>query len=568
MPKSSKKRKEKAADFAKAKLKLGKGKKPASNEIDTSFKARSVALPNQTIRTEEHVAEQGMPTTRRRLTYDDLLVHLKHYSPATRKDALQGLRELLSDHPEILVPNLGSLLGAMAKLIADDDHSVRKVFITFLEWILDQIPLVRFSPITSPEFPPVIQSIVTPHAPPLLLFAAAALAHISVPIRGDAVRVIGVLLERTPRAVVSGASLRGRREEGPGARILEGLMAAIGAGEPKGVGGSISLANTAKCTLLETLSTFLRHALLDPLVAPESPNDPLPTWYLSSAFPSTSAFDSFTSVLTPQACLEGHRIMLNRLDLVSGPVGLEVDQISSSVEDNPLNTLVSRLHPIITATFLDNTPQLRLDPSPSSASVELVVKVVELTRLVYGTSIRDGSPNDEIFENLNTLLGHMAPYFPFGEAVGLGIGEIINIKTQEAMQGLDIAYCELVSLLLSRPQQSEQSTKRHLRLKKRGVGLSDEPGGKQVREVAAYIVKCLREEIGSAMGFASTLSPMTYTALLPTLWALRGEQEVMPTILRHATSTPGGNKAVKRAAVEFVGRIVLVSGHQSLVHKF
>ena len=44
-----------------------------------------MALPNQTIRTEEYVAEHGVPTTRRRLTYDDLLVHLRHYSPGMRK---------------------------------------------------------------------------------------------------------------------------------------------------------------------------------------------------------------------------------------------------------------------------------------------------------------------------------------------------------------------------------------------------------------------------------------------------------------------------------------------------
>ena len=40
MPKATKKRKQKAADFSKAKLKLGKGKQVASNVIDTSFKAR------------------------------------------------------------------------------------------------------------------------------------------------------------------------------------------------------------------------------------------------------------------------------------------------------------------------------------------------------------------------------------------------------------------------------------------------------------------------------------------------------------------------------------------------
>jgi hypothetical protein len=40
MPKATKKKKEKAADFTKAKLKLGKGKQQPSNVVDTSFKAR------------------------------------------------------------------------------------------------------------------------------------------------------------------------------------------------------------------------------------------------------------------------------------------------------------------------------------------------------------------------------------------------------------------------------------------------------------------------------------------------------------------------------------------------
>ncbi|KAG8694786.1 hypothetical protein FRC09_009599, partial [Ceratobasidium sp. 395] len=278
MPKSSKKRKEKAADFTKAKLKLGKGKKPASNEIDTSFKAKSVALPNQTIRTEEHVAGQGIPTTRRRLTYDDLLTHLKHYSPTTRKDALQGLRELLSDHPWMIVPNLGSLLDAVAKLIADDDHSVRKALVSFLEWVLNQIPLVRsFSVTIRSEFSHTAQSTLTPHAPPLLLFATAALAHISATIRTDAVRVINVLLEKAPQAVVFGADLRKSGEEGPGARILEGLMTAVGAGESKDVGTNLSLTSAAKSTVLDSLCTFLQHALLGPSMALDSLDNDFPT---------------------------------------------------------------------------------------------------------------------------------------------------------------------------------------------------------------------------------------------------------------------------------------------------
>ncbi|KAF8603928.1 hypothetical protein BDV93DRAFT_606304 [Ceratobasidium sp. AG-I] len=560
MPKSSKKRKEKAADFAKAKLKLGKGKQPASNVIDTSFKARSVALPNQTIRTEEHVAEHGVPTTRRRLTYDDLLVHLRHYSPGMRKDALQGLRELLGDHPELIVPNLGSLLNAVAKLIADDDHSVRKSLITFLEWVLDQIP----------------SSALIPHAPPLLLFAAAALAHILAAVRADAVRVIRVLLEHVPTAVVSGAGLRSVAEEGPGARILDGLLAALGIGDSRGVGGDASLTNSTKSTLLSTLSLFLQHALVSPSssASPGATTGSIPTWYFANSFPSVTAFESFVGTFASRdsnlGLLEGYA-ELDKFGIVRGPIGCDLDTLESGdlgldfdnlengtgSDTSALTVLASRLHPLLTATFLDNAPQLNLELSSTSASLDLVLNVTNLTRLIYGAAIRDGNPNEETFDNLNALLGHMAPYFPFGDRIGLGIGETIGIKVREAMQTLNLAYCELVSLLVSRTLPTDPISRR--RAKKGGKGTGEDLGGSQVSEVAAYIVRCLRGGAGSTTGLASALSSTSYIALLPTLWALRTEQDVMSTVLQHATSGSGvGNKAVKRAATEFVGRIVLL----------
>lgn len=71
---------------------------------------------------------------------------------------------------------------------------------------------------------------MTPHAPPLLLFTSAALAHISAFIRADAVRIVGVLLERIPDTVVLGTGLRRVEEEGPGGRLLDGLLAALGIG--------------------------------------------------------------------------------------------------------------------------------------------------------------------------------------------------------------------------------------------------------------------------------------------------------------------------------------------------
>ena len=72
-------------------------------------------------------------------------------------------------------------------------------------------------------------------------------------------------------------------------------------------------------------------------------------------------------------------------------------------------------------------------------------------------------------------------------------------------------------------------------------------------------------QTSTTIGLSSSLPYSSYVALLPTLWALRAEQDVVSTVLQHATSGSGvGNKAVKRAATEFVGRIVLVSSYNSV----
>ncbi|KAG6845775.1 hypothetical protein H0H87_003829 [Tephrocybe sp. NHM501043] len=120
MPKSAKKRKDKAADFTKAKLKLGKGKQLASNAIDTSFKARSIALPSQSI---AHEKDDDTPTTKRKLTFDDLITHAKHYSASMRKDAIAGFRELLDANWNLLESSLTALINACVRLIGDEDAS-------------------------------------------------------------------------------------------------------------------------------------------------------------------------------------------------------------------------------------------------------------------------------------------------------------------------------------------------------------------------------------------------------------------------------------------------------------
>ncbi|KAG8850569.1 hypothetical protein FRB96_009660 [Tulasnella sp. 330] len=148
----------------KAKLKLGKGKKPANNATDTTFKARSIALPVQTIAANQDDAE---PTTRRNLTLADLMIQVKHYSVNTKKDALIGMRELLEAHPELISPNLNAIIHSTARTIGDEQ-------------------------------------VLIPHAAPVVLHATSALSHIFREIRIDSIGFLDLLMEHSPQAFLRG----------------------------------------------------------------------------------------------------------------------------------------------------------------------------------------------------------------------------------------------------------------------------------------------------------------------------------------------------------------------------
>lgn len=92
----------------------------------------AIALPTQSIAVEK---DDTIPTTKRRLTLDDLLVHLKHYNAGTRKgkpnlyfmfllkhpaDAIMGLRELLESHWELLDSSLTPLISGCVRIIGDE----------------------------------------------------------------------------------------------------------------------------------------------------------------------------------------------------------------------------------------------------------------------------------------------------------------------------------------------------------------------------------------------------------------------------------------------------------------
>ncbi|KAJ1918454.1 rRNA processing protein [Mycoemilia scoparia] len=182
MPKASKKKKqEKAQDFKKVKLKVGKKKAPANNFTDTSFQSKSIVLSTQSI----SIDKSSELTNTRNHTLKELLVQIKHFSPSVRKDAIMGLRDLLTQHPTLLDHKLGDIINSTAKLMIDNEHLVRKTCQSLYEYMLESM--------SESDFAPFVSIIVA--------FVCAGMTHILDDIRADALKFLDMLVPLIPNSL-------------------------------------------------------------------------------------------------------------------------------------------------------------------------------------------------------------------------------------------------------------------------------------------------------------------------------------------------------------------------------
>ncbi|KAL5519515.1 IPI1 [Sanghuangporus vaninii] len=627
MTKSTKRKKEKASDFTKPKLKLGKGKKPATNAVDTSFKARSIALPQQSITVANEIS---VPTTKRKLTLDALLTHLKHYGAGVRKDALQGLQELLGEHPVLIQQNLSRLVNSCVRLISDEDASVRRALHAFLSRLLPRIP----------------KDHLVPHAATLLLFTASAQSHIFLEIRLDAIRLLDLFLELIPEQVVSGFwdNWVGGTRASHGRKLLDGYLSLLNVGtrfsedEGKGIGASssmtgqsmqsttsINLSTAAKTSVLKSLSKFLHHAIERPtqersVEDDDQTRESFPLWYLSGSFNSQEAFVPFENILSLQRSGRGRSEarLWSGIDEDDFPdhyplVGINDSQSTGDnvfdvesilveigrlthdegvserldfVDGRLLNSLCRTLHPVLVSMFLDYAPSVF---SPAQASpeteLELIHALMMITRCLYGRLLRDSSvPYDQkevTRKDLDAIVIHMSAYFPFGENRML----VSDIKDETTFEEMNLIYCELFSLRSLDYGTSFQEDIYGPATKRRKVGhpkttvatMTGSGAARQSDRVREYVIRCLSDTNSSPSAnnypLGQSLTAQTYTELLPTLWWLLDRQdnddisEVLKAVVDHAMKA-GSTSGVKPVVTEFVGRLVLLQAELSYKGSF
>ncbi|CAN6627942.1 pre-rRNA-processing protein Ipi1p [Trichomonascus vanleenenianus] len=164
----SKKAKEKRKDFQKTKLKVGKAKPLASNITNTSFVAKSIYLPQQSV---------AVSSTDEK----DFAKHLalcKHHSATTRKEALVHIQTNMNAYHE---RNMKAVLNAIAPLVRDESQSVRDTLLEVLK---------SFSP----------ESII-PHASILTLHVHSAMTYLQPEIRAQSTQFLDYLVNTVPEQI-------------------------------------------------------------------------------------------------------------------------------------------------------------------------------------------------------------------------------------------------------------------------------------------------------------------------------------------------------------------------------
>ena len=108
-------------DFIRAKKKVGRKIRKQANETNTEVKAKRINLSVQSV----GAVGKGGQVTGRGLSMPELLNQCQHYSARVRKDALDGIQELLQNHPSSLIPCAATCVEKVAERLVDQEQIVR-----------------------------------------------------------------------------------------------------------------------------------------------------------------------------------------------------------------------------------------------------------------------------------------------------------------------------------------------------------------------------------------------------------------------------------------------------------
>ncbi|KAG9303692.1 hypothetical protein G9A89_018589 [Geosiphon pyriformis] len=601
MPKKSqRKRKAKQEDFKKAKLKVGKKKPQSSNYTDLSFKSRAILLPTQSISEDKSKAI----TNSRKLTVKDLLIQFRHHNSGTRKDAIQGLKDLFKKHASALSSSLGTVLNASICLIIDEDKDVRKSLFSFFS-----------------EFLPGLKKVdLIPFFPLLTIYTCSAMTHIHDDIRVDALHFMNTLLLIAPEVIVNGFW----------DKILPNYINLLTSNPSIGMSPnqpfsveplfpntrSEILSHEAKINVLQSLRTLLEAGLVqnnnsrwyflhflsneeskrsfdhyketqETIVDWEktygkvnfSPPHPLRTSLISNCSDLwTSSRNQINLFQSNNSALKAERIHIGSSSFSTNTAEnfLNKDDISS-IKTRLHSSMdhLNYLHPVLLSMWLDAAPSVFGSASASiyqTSSLRILHFIIKILDIIWKAVVIESGPKIFIDTYGEQLLKHLAIYFPFGWETF----QNYDAKVESTLLEMNILFCELIalySLAINGHDEFNHSNSHtpHLPNNKtpRSIETKLIPFHRVlVDRIGEYVLHILGwKQPGDNMGRGlPKFNPEIFATLFPTIWCMlnlvnQEQQSIVFQAVIEYSNKCHNQSIARRTCIEFIAESFLLQSH-------
>ncbi|XP_052246793.1 testis-expressed protein 10 homolog isoform X1 [Dreissena polymorpha] len=434
----AKSKKKKNADFQKVKLKVGKKLKKADNVTNASFKSRSIQI-SQHLKT----GDSTQPVTKKKHNIAELFSHCRHYSPSVRHEAVTGLKELLSENPQLIDGHLPDIIEKSAEMFSDKDSTVRRGAVKHL------LKLV---------FPVISEKQIAPFFPLVSAHLCCAMTHINDDIKMDSLAVLDLLLDHFPKLMVTKSS-----------QVLTNFIEQISRQQGQGQSRSLTINPSSgtssmkwRLLVMSRLQKFLKAVLVfhgeNKDVASEGECDVNKTLdFLDSKVNCVQAFSQ-----------SYHALWTSPGYLLSSMASKVPD--SSSSLDSDISKAVQTLIPLMLECWVEATPGSD-KPGQSgkhrgqacdSTSAGMLYHILCVTRLLWECVHRGQKPDHQVFQTPEGLVSmfkyqrefetHFLSKFPYmvNNAVTSGKKETNKDLILEKVSGvtLNLTVCDIMTNFL------------------------------------------------------------------------------------------------------------------------
>ncbi|KAI9496682.1 hypothetical protein BDB00DRAFT_758106, partial [Zychaea mexicana] len=447
-------------------------------------------------------------------------------------DAMLGLQELCATHPETLTSSLGTVVNGILKLFVDDDREVRKALLAFLQEAMPTVDKVNLAPFL----------------PLLVMYTCSAMSHIFEDVRLDAVKLMDLWVDLASETVVD--KFWNKIVGIYTSLLMVNAVGSMSASMSNSNAGGTKITNVGSAKAAAAKSHLHIHKLRNCM------------WFLLGSLDNRRAKDSFRKQLArlksqrdsnvirydpsskiPVSCFLTHPATgsiiphLSHTDLPSlnlfessGPNSQGLSDISTRSDISKANsaasgkldsfdTLIETFQPVLVSSWLETAPSVfaTTNSIALTPALQLLNVVLKLTLVLWRALVSGDEINKVnlawLEKHCYQLLKHFAVYFPYG-ADALGDG---GAKAEAVLREMNIATCELTSLLLLAKTAHIQSSAGQKRRREEMEGVNAE----WTEKIVDYVLGVLgAQDInnGKMTTMSANFKESDLNTLLPAVW--------------------------------------------------